>query len=122
MVKLLLYELTYFRPGSLRNIRARVGSSFATSGGVILVIDSLTYMSSYNPITLDNDIGIVRTLNNGIFFVANAIQPGNFASANYIVPDNSLVTIAGWGRTEVRNNTEHLPVKLYSQCRGYARW
>lgn len=91
----------HFRTELANRIRARVGSTWANSGGVVHSASTLINHPNYNMIVFDCDISIVRTATD-IVFVGNTIQPGSFAGANYNFADDSLVWAAGWGVTEVR--------------------
>ncbi|XP_045505392.1 trypsin CFT-1-like [Colias croceus] len=77
--------------------RMRVGSSFASSGGVVHNTNSLILHPWYNDNTLDNDVAIVRS-NTAFTFNANVAR-GSIASANYWLADNQVVWAVGWGLT-----------------------
>ncbi|KAG6458165.1 trypsin, alkaline C-like [Manduca sexta] len=76
--------------------RARLGSSFATSGGVLYNIAAFNLHPNYNPRTIDSDIAIMRTSNSISY--TNVIQAAQIAGVNYNLRDNERVWAAGWGR------------------------
>ncbi|MBN4836349.1 trypsin-like serine protease, partial [Enterobacter hormaechei] len=76
--------------------RFRVGSSFASSGGVVHNVNQIINHPSYNANTYDSDIAVMRSATT-IVYVNNAAQPGSIASANYNLADNQVVWAAGWG-------------------------
>lgn len=79
--------------------RVRVGSTFASSGGVVHAVQQVINHPNYNDNTLDNDIAILR-LASFITF-SNVVQAGAIAGTNYNVADNQPVWAIGWGVTEV---------------------
>ncbi|KAG6458161.1 trypsin, alkaline C-like [Manduca sexta] len=82
--------------------RARLGSSFASSGGVIFNFAQFIMHPNYNSRNQDNDVAIMRT-SSGISY-NNVIQPARIAGANYNLRDNERVWAAGWGVTSVNSN------------------
>ncbi|XP_047027278.1 trypsin CFT-1-like [Helicoverpa zea] len=77
--------------------RARVGSSWANSGGTVYALYSIITHPSFKIRSMDYDIAILKT---GIAIpFSNTIKPASIASANYNLPDNQIVWAAGWGTT-----------------------
>ncbi|CAH4031062.1 unnamed protein product [Pieris brassicae] len=72
--------------------RARLGSSRASSGGIVHYMRAFLFNPSYDSFSSDGDVAILRTL--------QTIQYGGrvaLAGRNYVVADNSPVTLLGWG-------------------------
>ncbi|XP_026739090.1 trypsin, alkaline A-like [Trichoplusia ni] len=76
--------------------RARVGSSFASSGGVVHNTASIIIHPNFNNSTRNSDIAILRVT--PTFTFSNAIQPALVAGPNYNIVDWNVVWAAGWGR------------------------
>ncbi|KAG6458159.1 hypothetical protein O3G_MSEX010714 [Manduca sexta] len=79
--------------------RARLGSTYASSGGVVLNFVFFIIHSNWNYRTMDNDIALMRTANSISY--TNIIQPSSVAGANYIIRDNEPVWATGWGHITV---------------------
>lgn len=77
----------------------RVGSTFASSGGVVHNSNRFILHPSYNDNTLDHDIAIVQSTT-AFSFNANVAR-GSIASATYWLADNQVVWAIGWGMTAV---------------------
>lgn len=80
--------------------RSRVGSSFASSGGVIHLSSQIINHPQYNPRNEDNDVSILR-LSTNIRYIPNTVSTASIAGPNYNVADNQIVWAIGWGRTQV---------------------
>lgn len=96
--------MIYFRNDQRPDLwRARVGSTWANSGGTVHSIITIINHPEYDRIAFaDSDVAIVRTAS-AITYVNNAVQPGTFAGPNYNTGDNAVVWAAGWGLISVRN-------------------
>ncbi|KAG6458167.1 hypothetical protein O3G_MSEX010706, partial [Manduca sexta] len=79
--------------------RARLGSSFASSGGVIFNFAQFIMHPNYNSRNQDNDIAVMRTASRISY--NNVIQRAYIAGPNYPLLDNERVWAAGWGVTSV---------------------
>lgn len=79
--------------------RARVGSSWANSGGTVYALSSIINYPSFNLRTLDNDVAILRTAS--LIAFNNFIRPASIAGSNYQLADNQVVWSVGWGRPSV---------------------
>ncbi|XP_075975735.1 trypsin, alkaline A-like [Anticarsia gemmatalis] len=86
--------------------RLRTGSDFAHSGGQVTNVQQIIRHPSYNRITFDSDVAIMRTTGT-INFGTNA-QAARIAGSNYNLGDNQVVWAAGWGRTEHGMASEQL--------------
>ncbi|KAJ8735782.1 hypothetical protein PYW07_007402 [Mythimna separata] len=78
-------------------IRFRVGSTFANSGGVVHNIAFYINHPSYNSITINNDVAVMRSATT--ISHNNNVRPVSIAGANYHLADNQVVWTAGWGMT-----------------------
>lgn len=85
---------------AVNNWRVRVGSAYANSGGVVHSLETIVIHPDYNTRNLDNDIAILRTIQN-IVYVNNAVQPALIAGSYYNLGDDQPVWAAGWGTTSV---------------------
>lgn len=83
--------------------RARVGSTFANSGGVVHFSQEIMNHPGYNPSFEDNDFSILR-LSTFIQFTGNTVLPGAIAGPAYNLLDNQIVWAIGWGSTWVNIN------------------
>uniref|UniRef100_A0A2A4K6U2 Peptidase S1 domain-containing protein n=1 Tax=Heliothis virescens TaxID=7102 RepID=A0A2A4K6U2_HELVI len=78
--------------------RFRVGSSFASSGGVVHNVQQIINHPTYNVAARwDNDFAILRSAS-AISF-NNNVRAVSIAGANYNLADNQVVWAAGWGLT-----------------------
>lgn len=80
--------------------RARVGSSWAHSGGTVHAASQIIEHPQYNPYTEDNDFSIMR-LSPNINYIANTVAPASIAGPNYNLGDNQVVWAIGWGHIQV---------------------
>ncbi|XP_075974836.1 trypsin CFT-1-like [Anticarsia gemmatalis] len=89
----------------LRRNRFRVGSSWATSGGVVHTASRIIMHPQF--FIIWNDIAIMQT-GNAISY-NDVVRPGSFAGPNSNIPDDTAVWAAGWGRTGPNDgNSEQL--------------
>ncbi|XP_053619220.1 trypsin CFT-1-like [Plodia interpunctella] len=94
-------QLNNIIPPSVLSIRA--GSSRLSSGGSIVRVSMYVVHEAYNHLTLDNDIAVVvlaSTLRN-----STSINSLGIPNLGFVVPDNSTVVHAGWGRTDMNVHT-----------------
>ncbi|KAJ8736128.1 hypothetical protein PYW08_006784 [Mythimna loreyi] len=77
--------------------RFRVGSTYASSGGVVHTCGSIKIHPSYNSRTMDSDVAIMHTTSTMSF--NNVVQAASVAGPNYSITDNQVVWAAGWGTT-----------------------
>lgn len=82
--------------------RFRLGSTYASSGGVIHRVAQNIIHPDYNTWNLDADVMIMRSRTT--FVYSNVLQRGTIASANYNLLDNQEVWVTGWGSIEVSLN------------------
>lgn len=76
-----------------------MGSSFASSGGVVHTAQQIITHPNFNINSLDNDIALLRLAS--IVTFTQSAQAGFIAGTGYIVPDNHPLWVIGWGNTEV---------------------
>ncbi|XP_046959464.1 trypsin, alkaline A-like [Vanessa cardui] len=79
--------------------RVRVGSTYASSGGVVHTTNIFLIHPSYDRFTVDYDVAILRI--NGEFSFNNNVRPGRIAGPNYNLADNQAVWAIGWGLIDV---------------------
>ncbi|KAJ0182337.1 hypothetical protein K1T71_001706 [Dendrolimus kikuchii] len=80
--------------------RIRVGSTYASSGGIVHSLSNYFIHPNYNRLAaLDSDIAILRSATT-IVYNSN-VQQARIAGANYNLQDNQVVWAAGWGTTSV---------------------
>ncbi|XP_075974128.1 trypsin CFT-1-like [Anticarsia gemmatalis] len=107
----------------LRRNRFRVGSSWATSGGVVHTASRIIMHPQYTPL-IWNDIAILQT-GNAISY-NDVVRPGSFAGPNSNIPDDTAVWAAGWGKTGPNDgNSEqlkHAQLWTMSQAACRQRW
>ncbi|CAH2085202.1 unnamed protein product [Euphydryas editha] len=103
--------------------RIRVGSTDATSGGVVFTINRIARHDNFNNMTVyDNDIAVMRI--NGAFSFNNKVRAGPIAGPNYILPDNAPLWVIGWGTTssEGLSSSQLRHVRVWvvnqSECRN----
>lgn len=89
----------FFRDTNIARYRARVGSTFSSSGGVVHTIRQIINHPNYSLFTSDNDIAVLRTAS--VIVYSNTVQPGSIAGSAYNVADNQAVWAIGWGVTQV---------------------
>ncbi|XP_047532363.1 trypsin, alkaline A-like [Vanessa atalanta] len=106
--------------------RIRVGSTNANSGGVVFTSNRIINHPSYNRVTADYDVAVVRI--NGAFSFNNNVRAGRIAGANYHLADNQVVWAIGWGLVNLNGpaseQLRHVQVWTINQeiCRSrYAR-
>ncbi|XP_075975698.1 trypsin, alkaline A-like [Anticarsia gemmatalis] len=87
--------------------RFRVGSAFASSGGVVHVVNQIIFHPQYNRDTQDSDVAILQSTST-IVYINNAVQPARIAGALYDLEDDEIVWAAGWGMTEYNRPSEQL--------------
>lgn len=91
----------FFNSGKNLNLwRARVGSSYANSGGTIYSLRSVNIHPSFNSRTLDSDIAVLRTTT--LIAYASTVAPGSIASSSYVLADGQVVWAVGWGYVTVK--------------------
>ncbi|XP_026319655.1 trypsin CFT-1-like [Hyposmocoma kahamanoa] len=78
--------------------RARVGSSWANSGGYVHLSADIMNYPQYNPSYHDNDFSLLR-LSSLIQYISGSVGPGSIAGSNYNLADNQIVWAIGWGET-----------------------
>ncbi|XP_046748300.1 uncharacterized protein LOC124412466 [Diprion similis] len=77
-------------------LQIRVGSSYRNSGGTLYSISYFTYHDSYNSLTYDYDIAVIKvTLP---FEFSTTVQPIEIPTSDYTLADGTLVAVSGWGR------------------------
>lgn len=79
--------------------RARVGSTFANTGGEVHKLRSIILHKEYNDVNLDNDIAILRTTKNFTYNIE--VQAALIVGASYELGDDKIVWAIGWGATYV---------------------
>ncbi|XP_075975810.1 trypsin CFT-1-like [Anticarsia gemmatalis] len=103
------------RPGMWR---MRVGSSFASSGGVVHNTARIIMHEQFNSTTLDFDIAILHSTSAIRYGIG--VQPANVGS--FYVEGNEVVWAAGWGYTEEFMQSEQLRhVQVYSISQDICR-
>lgn len=91
--------VNFFRYLPAYMFRLRLGSTYASRGGIVHNVAQHVLHPNYNMWTLDTDVMIMRS---STFFVyTNVLQQGTIASATYNLPDNQEVWVTGWGTLEV---------------------
>ncbi|CAD0199859.1 unnamed protein product [Chrysodeixis includens] len=97
--------------------RVRLGTSFASSGGVVHAISQLVLHPQYDDESLDNDVAVVRLSNPAVY--SNSVQPISIAGTNYNVPDGTPVVAVGWGRLEYQGRfpeqLQHVSINTINQ-------
>ncbi|KAJ8736120.1 hypothetical protein PYW08_006776 [Mythimna loreyi] len=102
--------------------RIRVGSTWANSGGVVHNVNANIVHPSYNRLTLNNDISILRT--NTAFTFNNNVRAIAIPGSNYNLADNQPVWAAGWGTTSSggapSEQLRHVELRVINQatCRS----
>ncbi|CAH0695422.1 unnamed protein product [Spodoptera exigua] len=81
--------------------RARVGSSWANSGGFVYALNSFTIHPNYNIQTMNNDIAILHPTVDIAFTIGNVVKPVFIAGSKYNLPVSQIVWAAGWGSSHV---------------------
>ncbi|XP_052739360.1 trypsin, alkaline C-like [Bicyclus anynana] len=75
--------------------RTRLGSNSATSGGVTINTARMTPHPNYHWQLRDGNILVLKLVSPAP--ISNNIRPARIAGANYALPDNLHVYVAGWG-------------------------
>ncbi|XP_073812424.1 trypsin alpha-like [Musca autumnalis] len=87
-------------------LKVRAGSSYWSSGGVLLSVESFLNHEGYNPETMVNDIAIIRLSSS--LSMSSTIKPIELATT---APANGAdATVSGWGTTQYGSNS--LPSQL----------
>ncbi|XP_075976825.1 trypsin, alkaline A-like isoform X2 [Anticarsia gemmatalis] len=89
--------------------RIRVGSSYASSGGVLHTCAKIIRNPNHNTVTRDSDIAIMHTVTPIVY--SKVVQPARIAGPNYHLADNQVVWAVGWGVIE--QVTWTLPEQLH---------
>ncbi|XP_050355211.1 trypsin CFT-1-like [Nymphalis io] len=79
--------------------RARVGSTYSNSRGLIYLIRRITTHSDFQTTTRVNDIAVLRTSLNIVF--GQNVQAAYIAGGSYSLANNQPVWAIGWGVTSV---------------------
>lgn len=87
-----------------KNLTVRAGSSFRSSGGVVIAVEEAIIHPKYNRRTLFHDIAVLKLSENLTF--SDLIQP--IALNCEDVPDNTECIVSGWGKTERGKSSEVL--------------
>lgn len=93
--------LTYFVDSgdAVGRWRARAGSTFASTDGVVYNTANIIIHPNFNTNTRNSDIAILRVTPTITF--SNFIQAASIAGPNYSLVDWNVVWAAGWGRISV---------------------
>ncbi|KAM3967846.1 trypsin, alkaline C-like [Aphomia sociella] len=83
--------------------RARLGSSFADSGGTVYNVASIITHPDYSSINTQNDIAILRTATSITY--SSTIRAARIAGSNYNLAANKVLWTAGWGATTSLSST-----------------
>lgn len=98
-----------------------VGSAKRTTGGVFVDVASIVMHPHYQEnVLLSNDIAILKLTKSLTY--TSSIQPISLPTANYVLEQDSMVFISGFGSTE--NSLEssedllysYIPVRNFTQC------
>lgn len=90
----------YFSRLITLQFRARVGSSYHQSGGVVHAIRRITNNREYDSFTLDSDVSVLLVTTPFVF--NDNVSPAAIAGTNYVFGDNQALWAMGWGQTVVR--------------------
>ncbi|CAH0592706.1 unnamed protein product [Chrysodeixis includens] len=77
--------------------RARIGSTFPNHSGQIYHFETIIVHPNFDLDSLINDVAIMRTANPIVY--SDVASPAPIVGANYVLPDNTLLTAVGWGQT-----------------------
>ncbi|XP_047538592.1 trypsin, alkaline C-like [Vanessa atalanta] len=103
------------------HFRVRLGSSLSLSGGQRYRVDNWVKHPGYSSPKLYHDIAILKLATPAI--LSNRVALARIAGPNYIVPDNTTVTAAGWGDLEFYGESpdilQHVDIKTVNHdiCR-----
>ncbi|KAL4703805.1 hypothetical protein ACJJTC_011605 [Scirpophaga incertulas] len=91
--------------------RARLGTStLRPLGGSIHTLAALAWHPDYNPATLKSDVAIVKLAPDVVF--TDKIRPARIAGPNYALPDDTTVTVVGWGDIGIDERLPNVLQKL----------
>ncbi|CAG9578680.1 unnamed protein product [Danaus chrysippus] len=103
-----------FRPSELR---VRLGSTYASSGGQVHVLSRIIMHPQYNFRLVLNDVAVTRLQNAAT--LSNQIQIARIAGPQYILPDNTPLNVIGWGTTSFNGKPseilQHASVNIINQ-------
>lgn len=86
--------------GAIPNqLRIRVGSVSANSGGSVHNVARTLAATPYDDWNRNNNIGILRVVT--LFQFGINVAPAQLAFVNFDIGDNQPVTTIGWGKTAV---------------------
>ncbi|XP_019893814.1 trypsin alpha-4 [Musca domestica] len=91
---------------SISVLKVRAGSSYWTSGGVLLSVAAFKNHEGYNPSTMVNDIAVIRLSSS--LTMSSTIRP--IALATTAPVNGAEATVSGWGTVESGSNS--LPTQL----------
>ncbi|XP_052739011.1 trypsin, alkaline B-like [Bicyclus anynana] len=77
--------------------RARVGSTYAHSGGIVHNTARIYHHPDFQSLIIDNNVAVLHMAVH--FTFTNTVQQGALAGANYNLADNQVVWAIGWGHT-----------------------
>lgn len=97
-------QLAHCVAGFPKNITVRAGSTFKTSGGVVLAVTQAIIHPKYSRRTLFNDVAVLKLNQN--FTFSDVIQP--IALNCDEVLDGTECVVSGWGKTESGKSSEKL--------------
>ena len=92
-----MFLLAHCAAGSPHNITVRAGSSFRSSGGVILSVNQTIVHPGYKIRTLENDVAVLR-LNESLIYSAE-IQ-AIVLNCDQEVSNGTECSVSGWGMTD----------------------
>ncbi|XP_075982014.1 trypsin, alkaline C-like [Anticarsia gemmatalis] len=81
-----------FDPPNTLMYRARIGSTYANSGGILHYISSILIHPEFRD---GHDVALFRTASPIVY--SNVVQPAPIAGANYNLRDDEEVWATGWG-------------------------
>ncbi|XP_012267802.2 trypsin-1-like [Athalia rosae] len=96
-----------FRDG-LTNLTVRVATSYPSSGGEQLKLQSVVIHDDFEPINNDNDIALLKLLYPLLF--GNGKLPLLLPPADYQIADGTLAILTGWKSNEQGNSAPRLTV------------
>ncbi|XP_023950497.2 trypsin, alkaline B-like [Bicyclus anynana] len=79
----------------VENLRSRIASSFANSGGEVHFASQLIQHPGYGIYTLENDVGLFRV--QFAFRFGPNVRAAPIVGPNAVIPANTIVTAIGWG-------------------------
>ncbi|XP_044757149.1 trypsin-3-like [Coccinella septempunctata] len=78
-----------------KEIMVRAGSNLLNSGGVVIAVDATFQHESFDPVTYDYDIVILKLKEDLTF--TDSISPIDLVPAGFIIEDNRLAIVTGYG-------------------------